>query len=188
MSFAARAKDDYRQKLLIGALLLGRAVHSQAQPALEDAGRAILERNCITCHGATRASGLDMRTREGLVAGGARGTAVVPGNASQSLIYKAASGTGNLRMPPGGKGKLSDEDLETLRRWIDAGLGWGSSSEATAEPSWWSFRKLARPPVPTVADEAWGRNPIDAFVLAKLEEKGLRPVAGAGRRTLIRRA
>src|SRR5262249_588829 len=82
-----------------------------------------------------------------------------------------------LQMPPG-KEKLPAEDIVRLRSWIEAGAPWASSTPPTTEPSWWAFRKL----------RSAGANSIDGFILTKLKEKGLHPVAAADRRTLIRRA
>jgi mono/diheme cytochrome c family protein len=144
--------------------------------------RRILDANCTSCHGAARMSGLDLRSRESLLQGGKRGAAVVAGKSSESLLLKAVLRQGELQMPPGKK-SLDPADVKVLREWIDAGAQW-SSSTGSGEPGWWSFRKLRRPPVPASPE----KNPIDAFVNAKLREKGLTPAPPAGRRTLIRRA
>ena len=91
-------------------------------------------------------------------------------------------------MPPG-KTSLSPRDVETLKTWIDAGARWPSGDTAAGgqEPSWWAFRRPRRPPVPQVKTSAWVKTPIDAFILQKLEEKGLKPARAADRLTLIRR-
>src|SRR5258708_4873390 len=95
-------------------------------------------------------SGLDLETREGILAGGKRGPAIVPGKASESLLYKAVAHQGELRMPPGGKA-LPAEQLQIIRQWIDAGAPW-PNQQATAEPSWWSFRKPVRPAAIAIDD------------------------------------
>ncbi len=124
--------------------------------------------------------GLDLRQRETMLKGGARGAAVVPGKAAQSLLYQAVLRDGALQMPPGKKG-LAQAEVDTLRAWIEAGAPWATAGVG-AEPAWWSFRPLKRPAVP-----AGEGNPIDRFVNAKLSEKGLTGVGPADRRTLIRR-
>ena len=111
-------------------------------------------------------SGLDLRTRPAMLQGGTRGTAVVPGKAADSLLYKVVSGSGELKMPPGKKA-LAESDVRALREWIDAGAQF--SGAAVAENSWWAFRKPVKP-------KAAG---IDALVKRTAES--------ADRRTLIRR-
>ncbi len=152
----------------------------------EQTARAILENRCLSCHGAARTSGLDLRERDGVLKGGNRGPAVAPGKAAESLLYKAVRHDGDLRMPPG-KTALTAAEVNAIRDWIDGGAKWTSSAAKTTA-SWWSFQKPARPAVPAVKDAARVRTPIDAFILAKLEEKKLRLAPEADRRTLARRA
>jgi hypothetical protein len=146
---------------------------------------AILEAKCLNCHGAARMSDLDLRQTETILKGGKRGPAIVPGKAEDSLLYKAVKRDGDLQMPPGKLG-LTPSEVAVIRDWINAGGGLESS--IGAQPTWWSFRKPARPPVPVVKNTRWVRNPIDAFILAKLEQRGLSPAPPADRRTLARRA
>ena len=131
-------------------------------------------------------SGLDLRTREALLKGGTRGGSIVPGDAAASLLYQAVLQTGGLKMPMSGE-PLSPQDAETLKTWINEGAPWEGKAEAAREPEWWAFRKPQRPPAPRVRDETWGKTPIDAFILSRLEEKGLAPAPAADRRTLARR-
>ncbi len=123
-----------------------------------------------------------------MLTGGQRGPALVPGNAEESLLFLAVSHSGELKMPPKNP-PLPAEDLEALREWIDVGAPWGLVTASHSEPGWWSLRRPRRPPVPaTKKNDGWGHNPIDAFILAKLEEKGLEHAPEANKRTLIRRA
>src|SRR5579885_773897 len=124
---------------------------------------------------------------EFLLKGGTRGPAIVPGKSADSLLFHAIKRDAELKMPPSGK-PLSAADIETVRKWIDSGAPWSASAAPVAEATWWSFKKPVRPPVPAVKDSAWVKNPIDAFILARLEKEGLRPSPEADRRTLIRRA
>jgi len=138
----------------------------------------ILENKCAGCHGGTRMSDLDVRDRAALLTGGKRGPAVTPGDPEASLLYQAVKGDGPLRMPPG-KAPLTPAEVQAIREWIAAGAKWGASGSAA---SWWSFKKPVRP-----APLRSG-NPIDAFILAKLEQQGLQPAPEADRHTLVRRA
>jgi hypothetical protein len=169
--------------LLLGSLL---AFAFGQSSSVEKSAKAILEANCLTCHGDARTSDLDLRELTTILKGGKRGPAVVPGNAEASILYKAVTRQGELKMPPG-KAALTDSEIRALRDWIDTGARW-EAAPATAGASWWSFRKPVPPPVPAVKNPALARNPIDAFILTKLEQNGLRPAAQADRRTLVRRA
>ena len=167
------------------AILLGE-LFGQSDSAGKSA-RTIFETKCAACHGDARMSGLDLRDRATILKGGKRGPAIIPGKADESLLYKAVRREGELQMPPG-KTPLSAPEVNAIRDWINAGAKWESTGTPAAPvPTWWSFKKPVRPPVPTVKNAARVRNPIDAFLLAKIEEKGLHPAPEADRRTLARR-
>lgn len=90
---------------------------------------------------------------------------------------------------PAGQDPLSARDVETLKRWIEEGAIWDAEvAGEAAKPSWWSFRKPRLPPLPRVQNKTWAQNPIDAFVLAELEENGLTPAPLAPKLTLLCRA
>lgn len=127
-------------------------------------------------------SDLDLRTSSGILKGGKRGPAIVPGDADASLLFKAVKREGDLHMPPG-KISLTPKEVAVLRDWINSGARVEMPAKSDAAPVWWSFRKPVRPTPPRKAN-----NPIDAFILAKLEEKGLRPAAPATAEALVRRA
>ncbi len=171
------------------ALVLGKATLGQSDDTLVEQAKAILERNCVSCHGAAQMSGLDLRTREAMLEGGTRGPALIPGRAASSPLYLAAAHEQEPPMPPAQQDPLAAGDLEVLRKWIDRGAPWEVSHPEgiSAENSWWSFRKPSRPMPPQVQDQEWAHNPIDAFVLARLEEKGLSHAPQADSATLIRR-
>ena len=162
---------------------------AQQQVPIQEAAKAILDRYCLACHGASEMSGLDMRKRETLLKGGHRGAAVVPGNAEQSLLFRAAAHQGELKMPPGRPAPLPADELAVLKKWIqDGAVSFDDNATAKkTEPSWWSFKKLRRPPVPSLASQSGPMNPVDAFVLVALHEKGLIPAPKADKRTLLRR-
>ncbi|MDA1233553.1 MAG: DUF1553 domain-containing protein [Acidobacteria bacterium] len=146
--------------------------------------RPILSNSCYACHGPdsdTRLAGLRLDTQQGAQSERPNGTPVVPGDAASSLIYQRITHQQTaLRMPPASAHKeLTPEQIDLLKRWIDEGAVWSSH---------WAFREVTLPTPPTVAEKAWIRNPIDSFVLARLEAAGLQPAAEADRRVLARRA
>ncbi len=187
--------------LAVLAVRSSRAADSieQGHGQLAQQAVSILQTRCVVCHGKDKESGLDARTREGLLKGGSRGPAINPGDAEESLLYRFIAGEEKPRMPLGEE--LSDYQIEILKQWIDKGAVWPSDlkltqAAATLAPlkpisdeqrGYWAFRKPARPPIPTVKNQSWVRTPIDAFVLARLEEKGLAPSPRADKRALIRR-
>ena len=146
--------------------------------------RPILSEGCFSCHGpdaGTRQAALRLDTPEGALEDRGRygGPVVVPGNADESLLFhRITEEDAGARMPRG-RAALSEEAVETIRWWIDQGAEYQSH---------WAFVPPGRPVLPPVADAAWARNPIDRFVLARLEQDGLTPSDEADRATLLRRA
>lgn len=150
----------------------------------------IIEQACLGCHGPDQQLGqLRLDSRQAMLHGGASQGVVTPGDADASPLYQRIAGIGaGARMPMGGK--LPTGEIALIKRWIEQGAKW-PESEANAEASTkqhWAFTAPERPAVPDVNDEAWVRNPIDRFVLAKLEAEGLQPSPEAPPSTLIRRA
>ena len=162
---------------------------------------AVFEQNCFSCHGAARTSELDLRTADGVLKGGVKGKVIVPGNPEASRLMQFVTQREKPAMPP--TGKLRDEDIETLRRWIVAGAPFDGFAPAVAvagastplairpfsaeEKSYWAFQTPSRSGVPVVTDPEWRQNPIDSFLFAAMAGRGLRPSPPADRRTLIRR-
>jgi cytochrome c553 len=141
--------------------------------------RSILVENCFGCHGADSASrkaDLRLDDRDAAVESGA----IVPGDPDSSVALDRifSDDPEEVMPPPSLKKVLTPEQKELLKRWIAEG--------AEYEPHW-SFIPPTRPEPPAVKNEAWGRNPIDRFILARLEQEGLTPAAEADRRTLARR-
>ncbi len=151
----------------------------------------ILEGNCIHCHGSALAmGGFRLHTRDDLLRGGDNGPAVVPGSSSDSRLVHLVAGGGKLRMPLEGD-PLSDEQVGILRAWIDQGVPWledmAVSTSDASDPGHWSFRQIRDPLPPEVRNGAWLHNPIDNFILSRLEREDLEPSPEADRATLIRR-
>jgi mono/diheme cytochrome c family protein len=162
----------------------------------------VLQKNCLKCHGddpEKLKGGLNLATRAGVLAGGETGPAVNLARPADSLLLKAIHYKDeNHKMPP--KGKLPDRDIATLEKWVVAGLPVSADrvgEVAKAPPKgviteeakrYWAYQPVKRPPVPEVKGKAWVKTPIDAFVLAMLEAKGLKPVKPAEKAVLVRRA
>ena len=148
--------------------------------------RPLLENRCLKCHGPEkRKGGLLLTSRSSALLLGDSGlAAVVPGKADASELYKRVTTSDpETRMPPKGE-PLSAVETATLKRWIDAGATW---PEAAARPKHWAYVKPARPALPAVKDAVWAADPLDRFVLEKLEAEGLRPSPPADRARLLRR-
>lgn len=173
-------------RLVLSFLVVAFCALSAPVPDGSDA-IAILNRNCVQCHGQSVAmSGLRLHTRSELLKGGSRGVSLQPGNAEGSLLFQVIAHSGKVQMPPGKK--LTGEEIESIRKWIDSGAEWPESeAKQAAAPAWWAFKKPVRPAVPSLSNE-WVRTPVDAFVLARLDGQKLAPAPEADRLTLIRRA
>ncbi|HUR46480.1 MAG TPA: PSD1 and planctomycete cytochrome C domain-containing protein [Candidatus Saccharimonadales bacterium] len=154
-------------------------------------------KNCYKCHSAesTKLKGeLLLDTREGALKGGKTGPAVVPGDLEKSLLIKAVRYKDeDLQMPPKGE-KLSDAQISDLEAWVKMGapdprtVGKLAGSKTDAAKSHWAFQPVTKPLVPTVKQSDWIQTPVDAFILQKLEQNGMKPSPAADKATLIRRA
>ena len=146
--------------------------------------RPLLADKCFQCHGpdpATRLADLRLDRKEGLLGSRQSGVPVVPGDPESSLLYqRIVHQDAALRMPPEYSHKsLQPAEVETLRAWIEEGAEWTGH---------WSFQIPKRPELPSVSNEDWTRNPIDRFVMARLDREGISPAPDADRRALARRA
>ncbi|WP_206352150.1 PSD1 and planctomycete cytochrome C domain-containing protein [Tautonia rosea] len=157
---------------------------------LVDRVAPILESRCLHCHSGDRPKGsLSLETLDGLHTGGFSGSAIDPEEPEYSLLLDLVSG-GEPQMPPEGD-PLDAEQVALIRQWLNAGAPWPENvtlRDRRFEGEWWSLTPLLRPEVPEVSKPSIVRNPIDAFILDRLEVEGLSPAPEADRRTLIRRA
>ena len=184
-----------------GVAVLGLAVVAASSARAADADeffetkvRPVLATNCYGCHTDSRMGGLRLDSAEAVAKGGKSGPPILPGKPDESLLVQAIRRTHErLKMPPAGK--LPESDIAAIVEWIRKGAVWPAGAPPvktetiTAEQrAFWSFQPVKKPAIPSVKDAKWARTPIDRFVLAKLEEKGLRPAAAADRRVLLRRA
>ena len=212
----ARAGHHLFPPVLLLALLSPRGLHAAdgapSVPAPDSADveffeskvRPVLVENCYECHSAAAGdklkAGLRLDSRDGLLKGGESGRpAVVPGDAEASPLVKAIRWSDpDFQMPP--KKRLSDQQVADVVAWVNRGAPdprTGSAAAPAGAPAvpvlelgkdHWAFKPPQDHPAPPVKDSAWAKTPIDRFVLAALEAKGLKPSPPADRRTLIRRA
>jgi Protein of unknown function (DUF1553)/Protein of unknown function (DUF1549)/Planctomycete cytochrome C len=162
--------------------------------------RPVLVEKCYNCHSAQSPKtmgGLRLDTAGGLLKGGDSGSVVVPGAPEKSLLIKAVSYQDlQLKMPPAGK--LSDEEIQRLATWIRMGapdprkevasvIQPASGIDFAKARAFWSFRQIQDPAVPAVQQAGWVRSPIDRFVLAQLESKGLNPAPPTDKHAWLRR-
>jgi len=137
--------------------------------------------------------GLRLDNRLGALQGGKSGVpAIVPGKSSESLLIRFVSGLDpKVVMPPTGE-RLRSNEIQLLSRWIDQGAVWPVEAGSSQQPDnrvsdHWAFKPTETPAVPAVKNSAWVRNPIDNFVLAKLESRGWAPSQAAAPRSQLRR-
>ncbi len=155
--------------------------------------RPLFVKHCLRCHGPKKQEGgLRLDSRASLLKGGDSGPAVQLKDPLRSLLIQAVNRRGDFKMPP--DRKLTPAEVATLERWAKLGSPWTPSvkTSRTAPPrdanSHWAFQPVRQVTVPPTQDRRWPKNPIDCFVLSKLESINLRPSQEADRRTLIRRA
>jgi cytochrome c553 len=173
---------------LAAVLALAGPPSAEAERFFEAKVRPVLAEHCMRCHGPQKQKGgLRLDSGPALLRGGNAGPAVKPGDPDGSLLIRVVRQTGDLKMPP--KGKLPPAAVEDLAAWVKMGAPWPSTGEGRGEgtATHWAFRPVTDPALPAVKDAAWAATPLDRFVLAKLEAKGLTPSPPADKRTLIRR-
>ena len=152
--------------------------------------KPLFKERCVTCHGAVKQKGKLRLDAGALILKGGENRVVAPGDSRHSdLLVRITSDDKDERMPPEGK-RLSPEQIELVRQWVDAGAKYPAEEKIPKAPAeHWAFQLVVRPPpVPAVQDQDWVRNPIDAFVLAKLDAQGLKPPPAAKPMALLRGA
>jgi len=185
--------------------LISANIASADSPRAEDSEffeneiRPLLARHCFECHGEKEkpSGGVRLDSRAAILRGGESGPVVNPGKPDESLLIDAVRYR-SAEMPP--KGKLPDDQIAKLARWVEIGLPWPDGDEKVEQPpsgksfeitdaqrAFWSFQPVVSPLPPPVNDAAWPLNDIDRFVLAKLEARQLAPNRSADKRTLLRR-
>jgi hypothetical protein len=151
----------------------------------------IFKSACYECHGPSKQkSKLRLDSRPLALHGGRSGKDVIPGNAADSALLKRITDPDSAHRMPQDRDALPKEQIELIRQWIDQGATWPdrfANLDAKIDTHW-SFVAPTRPPVPQVKDAQWAKNPIDRFILARLEQQGLSPAPPASKEALIRRA
>ncbi|HXJ39021.1 MAG TPA: DUF1549 domain-containing protein, partial [Bryobacteraceae bacterium] len=162
--------------LVTGALGVG-LLHGQKVDFQREI-RPLLSENCFQCHGpdsSTRMASLRLDRKDGITAPGI----IVPGQPAESRLYQRISATDGRKMPPEYSHRaLTSVQITRIKTWIEQGAPWVEH---------WAYSAPVKSEPPAVKNALWARNPIDRFILAKLEAKGLEPAAAADKRTLIRR-
>jgi hypothetical protein len=161
--------------------------------------RPIFVNNCYKCHSSQiekLKGNLSVEFRESLLKGGENGPAIVPGDPDKSLLIKAVRYTdADLQMPPHDK-KLPDDQIASLEAWVkmgapdprSAGKGMAAQNWGKNRRQHWAFQPIKKIAIPDLPQTNWIANPIDAFILARLQENSMKPNPPADKRTLIRRA
>ncbi len=197
--------------LLISWYAIERAAADDGAEFFEKRIRPILLTRCASCHNPQAyIAKLDLTSAEGFARGGESGKLINPSDPAESRLLKAIGYSETLKMPP--TGKLKAEEIAALTDWVKMGAPWSKGGEVRAEAktdakteatwsapkstreftaeeqAFWAFQPLSGGAPPKVKNRAWVKSPIDAFVLKKLEEKGIAPAPPADKLTLLRRA
>lgn len=161
--------------------------------------RPVLAEQCYSCHSTTSKKlkgSLFVDSREGLLKGGDTGPAIVPGKPDDSLLIKSIRyDHQDLQMPP--KGKLPDAQIADFVEWVKQGAAWPQEAKkqgaiekfdlAKRKAEFWMWQAPRKTALPKVKNKAWGAQPIDQYILARLEEKNLLPAPPADDLVLLRR-
>jgi len=171
-------------------------VRKPASSLFRTAVRPLFEQHCVACHhpGAGKSSGFDLTSREKLLDGGDHGPAISLQDAEASALVARLRHVKTPGMPLN-QPQVSGDRVAKVVEWIREGAPYDGPIQVSNLPTkaagapHWAFQKPARPPLPKLSKPlaAWSRNPVDAFLAARWQEKGLQPTAEADRRTLLRR-
>ena len=182
------------------ALAQNKTIDPAALKFFETNVRPVLANRCFRCHGPEmQKSKLRVDSLAALLQGGKAGPALKAGRPDDSLLIQAIRHGESLQMPP--RMKLPAKEIADLTAWVKMGAPWPDAKpivvkveDNNSEPVFtreqtnhWAFQPVGKQPLPAVKNGTWVRSPIDAFILARLEEKGLAPAPQADPRTLIRR-
>ena len=161
--------------------------------------RPVLVNRCTKCHGSAKSkAGLRLDSREAVLHGGETGPAAVPGKPAESLLVEAINYGETVQMPP--KSRLPKDEVATLTRWVEMGMPWPSGETGSAavaakagfnlearKEAHWAWKPIEPRVPPSVRDASWPLDPVDRFLLARLDAKGLKPALDVGLRAFARR-
>ena len=183
----ARLLKMFTMRLLAIASMMASIFAADDGAVFQEKIAPVLKAHCAGCHTGPQAQGaLQVGSLGDLMRGGKRGPALQPGRSSSSLLVQFLRGERNPRMPVGGK-PLPEATIMAVAAAIDAMTPVAPAAGGKMDHATWVFRPPVAPKIPAVKNQAWVKNPIDAFVLAKLEEKGFAPAPAASKRALLRR-
>ena len=162
--------------------------------------RPLLSSKCFACHGSEiQMAKLNMATAASFFKGGESGPVVVKGEPENSRLINAVNYQGQVKMPP--TGKLKDAEIADLVAWIKIGAPWPDATAAEVavekpkgyqfteqQKKFWAFQPVKDAAPPKVKNASWSKSPLDQFILAELEKKGLSPAQPASKLALLRRA
>ena len=171
--------------ILTGLSSLGWSATPSQSEFFESKVRPILFSRCGTCHSEkVKMKGIELTSREGVHLAQ---DFIAPGTPNSSRLLQAVRYDGKVKMPP--SAKLSDAEIGSLTQWVKEGAFWPETPMG-AKPSaagYWAFQPVHKPAAPVVKNTSWARSEIDRFILAKLEQKGMKPVQDASKYELLRR-
>src|SRR5579862_4594932 len=156
----------------------------EAAEFFETQVRPVLAQRCFACHGPqVQQAGFRLDSLQAALKGTSAGHAgIVPGDPDRSLLVQVVRYNGDVKMPPGGK--LPQKEIDALTAWVKMGAPWpagASQAGASTESKHWAFVPVRQPKVPAVHHRAWVKTSVDAFILARLEKKGMVPSPPASR-------
>lgn len=182
---------NLRRAIIGGSIAVLAALQTARAQEFDREIAPLIAARCLSCHSGDKPKGeLDLSSKSTAMAGGESGLVIVPGKVDDSLLWEHIESD---EMPP--KKPLPEAEKALLKKWIAAGAKWGTetidpfryTTELRAGYDWWSLQPAAKPVLPKDLQPPWARNPIDAFIGARLEAAGLAPSKEADKRTLIRR-
>src|SRR3954454_9187516 len=154
----------------VGILLFVCALGSAQTPEVQ----ALFEKRCYVCHGPQQQlSNLRLDQKDSAM------RVIQPGKSDASRLVRMVSGGEKKMMPPVGA-PLAPAEIAAIRAWIDAGAPWSSAAKPALH---WSFQPIRRPATPAVHEASWPRNPIDNFILARLDSENIKPSPEASKTT-----